>query len=297
VATGTEHILSDWQSRGVHHEVLGHRIFAVDVPAQDASSAKPPVLVLHGFPTSGIDWRLVLERLSADRRVVVPDLLGYGFSAKPDQPYSLFEQADIVDALARQLGLTEVALVTHDMGDSVGGEVLARSIDGALSFGVERRVVTNGSIYIEMAHLTDGQKLLSSLPDERLPEGVGAGGDGLRVALSATFAPDHGVAADEVGAMADAIVYDDGHRLLPRLIRYLDERRAHQDRWTGAIERHPAPLHVVWGDLDPIAVWPMVERLHGARPDATVHRLEGIGHYPMVEAPDRFAGEVAAALA
>jgi pimeloyl-ACP methyl ester carboxylesterase len=297
VATGTEHILDGWQSRGTHHNVLGHRMFVVDVPAQDASSGKPPVLVLHGFPTSGIDWRLVLDRLSADRRVVIPDLLGYGFSAKPDQAYSLFEQADLVDALARQLGLTEVALVTHDMGDSVGGEVLARSIDGSLSFGIERRVVTNGSIYIEMAHLTDGQKLLSSLPDERLPDGVGAGGDGLRVALSATFAPDHTVAADEVGAMADAIVHDDGHRLLPRLIRYLDERRVHQDRWTGAIERHPAPLHVVWGDLDPIAVWPMVERLHTARPDARVHRLEGIGHYPMVEAPDRFAAAIVAGLA
>jgi pimeloyl-ACP methyl ester carboxylesterase len=287
-------LIDDWLARGTHHELLGHRIFVVDVAP--ASERAEPVLVLHGFPTSSIDWHHALDPIVATgRRFVALDLLGYGFSAKPDQRYSLFEQADIVAALARQLDLDTVALVTHDMGDSVGGEVLARSIDGTLPFGIERRVLTNGSIYIEMAHLTDGQKLLSSLPDERIASG-GAPQEALELALRNTFAPDATVAGDEVAAMADAIVRDGGNALLPRIIRYLDERRQHEGRWTGAIERHPASLDVIWGDLDPIAVWPMVEQLHGRRPDATVHRLAGVGHYPMVETPSRFNDALLAAL-
>jgi pimeloyl-ACP methyl ester carboxylesterase len=291
-------IAEDWQARGTHHTVKGHRIFVVDVaPANGANEQAAPVLVLHGFPTSGVDWHQAVDDIAATgRRVVVPDLLGYGTSDKPDQRYSLFEQADIVDALAQELGLTNVALVTHDMGDSVGGEVLARSVDGTLSFGIERRVLTNGSIYIEMAHLTDGQQLLLSLPDERLPDGAGAGQAGLEIALRNTFAPDNTVPADELTAMAALIVHDGGDRLLPRLIRYIEERRQHEARWTGAIERHRAPLDVIWGDLDPIAVWPMVERLAGARTDATVHRLDGIGHYPMVESPARFNAALLEAL-
>jgi pimeloyl-ACP methyl ester carboxylesterase len=287
-------LIDDWQARGAHHELLGHRIFVVDVAP--ASERAEPVLVLHGFPTSSIDWHGALAPIvAAGRRFVALDLLGYGFSAKPDQRYSLFEQADIVAALAQALDLDTVALVTHDMGDSVGGEVLARSIDGTLPFGIERRVVTNGSIYIEMAHLTDGQKLLSSLPDERIESG-GAPQEALELALRNTFAPDATVAGEEVAAMAAAIVRDGGNALLPRIIRYLDERRQHEGRWTGAIERHPAPLAVIWGDLDPIAVWPMVEQLHGRRPDATVHRLDGVGHYPMVETPSRFNDALLAAL-
>jgi pimeloyl-ACP methyl ester carboxylesterase len=39
---------------------------------------------------------------------------------------------------------------------------------------------------------------------------------------------------------------------------------------------------------DPIAVPSMVDTLLAARPDASVVRLDGVGHYPMVEAPDRF---------
>ena len=158
----------------------------------------PPVLVLHGFPTSSHDWHRVLDRFARRRRVVLPDLLGFGLSDKPDQRYSLFEQADLVEAVAGDLGLDEVSLLTHDMGDSVGGELLARSLDGTLSFEVTSRVLTNGSVYIDMAHLTDGQQLLLSLPDERLAEGLGR--DALVDALRATFAPGAVVPDDDVQA-------------------------------------------------------------------------------------------------
>jgi len=225
----------------------------------------------------------------------VPDLLGFGLSDKPDQRYSLFEQADLVEAVAGDIGLDEVALVTHDMGDSVGGELLARSLDGTLSFDVTRRVLTNGSVYIDMAHLTDGQQLLLALPDERLAEGLGR--DALVEALRGTFAPDAPVPDDDVQVGAELILRDGGDRLLPRTIRYVEERREHEGRWTGAIERHPSALTIVWGDLDPIAVWPMAERVHEARPDATLVRLRGIGHYPMLESPDELAAALDHALA
>jgi pimeloyl-ACP methyl ester carboxylesterase len=275
--------------------VLGHRIFVVDRAPRDVGDAGLPVLVLHGFPTSSHDWHRVLDPLTRRRRVVLLDFLGFGLSDKPDQRYSLFEQADVVEAVARDAGLTEVALVTHDMGDSVGGELLARSLDGTLSFEVTRRVLTNGSVYIDMAHLTDGQQLLLTLPDERLTEPLGH--DALVDALRGTLAPESVVPDDDLDVAAELILRHGGDRLLPRTIRYVEERREHEGRWTGAIEHHPAPLTMVWGDADPIAVWPMADRVHAARPDATLVRLKGIGHYPMLEAPDALAAALDHALA
>jgi len=180
-------LVDDWFARGKRHSLLGYDVFVVDVPA--AREEAEPAFVLHGFPTSSFDWRQALDVLSARRRVVLLDMPGYGFSSKPDAKYSLFTQADVVEAVAREVGLTDVALVTHDMGDSVGGEILAREIDGNLGFHVTRRVLTNGSIYIELAQLTDGQKLLLSLPDEALPEGT-LDVDGTAAGLKITFAPD-----------------------------------------------------------------------------------------------------------
>jgi pimeloyl-ACP methyl ester carboxylesterase len=86
----------------------------------------------------------------------------------------------------------------------------------------------------------------------------------------------------------EQILHDDGHLVLTRLIRYIEERRQNERRFTGAIESDPSPLHIVWGLDDPIAVPSMVDTLVAARPDATVERLAGVGHYPMVEAPARF---------
>ena len=68
-------IVDDWQSRGTHHTLLGHRIFVADIAARDERAA--PVLVLHGFPTSGVDWHRTVGAISSHgRRVIVPDLLG-----------------------------------------------------------------------------------------------------------------------------------------------------------------------------------------------------------------------------
>jgi pimeloyl-ACP methyl ester carboxylesterase len=293
--TATGDGVEAWAKHGAHHQALGHRVFVVDLrPTEAERSAGAPVLVLHGFPTSSHDWHQVLDELGRRHRIVLLDMLGYGLTDKPDQRYTLFEQADIVEAVARELKLEEITLVTHDMGDSVGGELLARDLDGTLPFDVTRRVLSNGSIYIEMAHLSDGQQLLLSLPDERLADGLGR--DALAAALRGTLAPDSTVPDEVLGIAAELVVRGDGDRLLPRTIRYVEERRRHEDRWTGAIERHPSPLTVVWGDADPIAVWPMAERLQDVRPDATLVRLRGIGHYPMLEAPDAFTSAVEHAL-
>jgi pimeloyl-ACP methyl ester carboxylesterase len=279
-----------WEAAGSRVRAGAHDLFVIDRAAASGSDG-PPVLVLHGFPTCGFDWRHVLDRLAERRRVVIPDLLGFGLSPKPDQRYSLFEQADLVTNAARALDLHEVDLVTHDMGNSVGGEVLARSLDGDLPFAVRRRVLLNGSIYIDMAQLTVGQQLLLSLPDERMPEAP-ADGTPFRTGLAGTFGPDTPASDDELEAQWLLVSRERGDRLMPRLVRYIEERREHERRWTGAIERHPAPLRVVWGDHDPVAVWPMVAKLVEARPDADVVRLEGIAHWPMIEAPDQTASAI-----
>ena len=285
-----------WEAIGEYRELCGAHVFTVDAPATGAEQ-HPPLLVLHGFPTSSFDYAAVLGGLRAGRRVVLLDMLGYGFSAKPDRHYTMALQADIAAALVAELRIDRLDLLTHDMGDTVGGELLARRAEGAWPFEVVHRVLTNGSIYIEQAHLSNGQQLLLGLPDELLPEGVPIDAASITQSLRDTFSAGTpvvppGWSEDPVPPAAALVVHDDGHRLLPRLIRYIEERRANERRFTGAIETDPSPLHVVWGLDDPIAVPSMVDTLVAARPAASAVRLEGVGHYPMVEAPQRFLDAV-----
>lgn len=287
------HPLADaWAARGRHLETPRGRVFVVD-EAAEAEPDGPPVLLLHGFPTCSFDWRHVWPDVRRRRRVIAPDLPGYGLSAKPDRQHGIEAAADAVVAVARALGLEQVDLVTHDMGDTVGGALLARDLDGGLPFDVRRRVVSNGSIYIRMAGLRWQQRLLLALPDAALPFDLPSAmyTRGLERIYGEGAPPD-----GELAALWDLFRHDGGNRLVPRLIRYIEERRAHEEVWTGAIEEHPAPLTIVWGDRDPVAVPDMATRLAAARPDAELVWLHGTGHFPMTESPDAFADATFAAL-
>ena len=281
-------LVAEWEARGRRIDVDGRAVWMLDT-GERSSNAPDPVLLLHGFPSCSFDWRLLVDALAPERRVVALDFLGFGLSDKPDVRYGIRAQADVVEAVARAAGLRRVALVTHDMGDSIGGEVLARSLDGTLAFEVGRRVLTNGSIYIDMAHLTNGQQLLLSLPDA--PTDL-VTADGFRAGLAGTFSAHSAVPAVELDVQALFAERAGGLQLLPRTIRYIEDRRAEERRYTGAIETHASPLGVVWGADDPVAVLPMTDVLARARPATAVTVLDGVGHYPMLEAPDRFNAAV-----
>ena len=283
-----------WEARGRRIDTPAGEVWLLEVPAATDSDLEP-MLVLHGFPTASHDWRHVLDALAADRRVVLFDFVGFGLSAKPDRRYSIELQADAAEAVAAATGLDRVALVSHDMGNSVGGELLARDLDGSLGFDVTRRVLTNGSIYIGMAQLTPGQELLLSLDDA--PFDLGDDGVAFRGGLASTFSPDHPATDEELDAAWMLTARDGGDTLLPRTIRYIEDRRAREARFTGAIETHPSPLGVVWGRLDPVAVHPMAERLVDARPGTPLVTFDDVAHWPMIEAPTRFADAVRGLLA
>jgi pimeloyl-ACP methyl ester carboxylesterase len=278
-----------WKARGRIVPVDGQDTFVLDVAAEH-DRGLPPFFVLHGYPTCSFDWRGVLPALARERRVVLFDFFGFGLSAKPDVRYSIRMYADQAAQVARMSAIETCVLLTHDMGDTVGGELLARDLEGTLDFGIDARVLTNGSIYIEMAHLTRGQQLLLSLDDARadLPGDPADPGAAFKAGVGATFSAAHPATPEEMDAQWLLVAHNAGNTLLARTIRYIEDRRAEEARFTGAIERHPSPLGVVWGAQDPVAVLPMTDRLLEARPGTPLVVLDDVGHYPMVEVPDAF---------
>lgn len=132
----TDRVLA-WEAAGSYVDVDGLRVFVRDVPGDGT-----PLVLLHGYPSSSYDWRLVLPLL-AGRRLLLLDLPGFGLSAKPrDLTYSLLRQADLVESLVARFTDGRVRLVAHDMGTSVATELLARDVDGRLGFGLDGVLLT-----------------------------------------------------------------------------------------------------------------------------------------------------------
>ncbi len=270
-----------WEARGRHEACGAVRVFTVDLDDDHVAARDEAVLVLHGFPSSSLDFHRVTGAFG-QRRVLLFDAPGFGFSDKPERGvYSLFEVADVACALSRERGLRRVHLVAHDMGTSVACELLARRERGLLPFEVGSVLFFNGSVFVEMAHLTPSQRLL------RTPLAAAFA----RVASFRAFSMQMGricgvpLADDELEAMWAALRRDDGHLRLPATIGYVDERERYRARWIPPLSRLDLPVRILWGPLDTVAVMPIAERLAATIPGARLSKLESLGHYPMLEDP------------
>jgi pimeloyl-ACP methyl ester carboxylesterase len=248
----------------------------------------PLMTLLHGFPSSSHDWAKIAPALAEHHSLLMPDFLGFGASDKPaDHDYSLHEQADFVEALWDRDGVTATIVVGHDYAVSVVQELLARRADGALSVDLQAVHLLNGGLYPDVHRPQPIQ--LALLDPEQGPQISALANEELFVAgLQTTFPEGYDASADSADIWA-ATSRQDGHRISHRLIRYLDDRQRHAERWTGALETTDVPLGFVWGMLDPISGAHMAERIRERRPDAPLLALEDVGHWPQLEAPERVA--------
>jgi pimeloyl-ACP methyl ester carboxylesterase len=273
-----------WQARGRTIRTPDGMVWAVEHGA--AHTDRAPVLVLHGFPTASWDFAAAIERIAESRRVIAFDFLGYGLSDKPrDFGASLFEQADVAQIVARELGVTRAHVWAHDMGTSVATELCARRERGFLPFAMESLVLMNGSVHIELAHLTLGQELLKS----RLGPIFARLNSSLtfKAQMKRVFATPPNEA--ELEGMWRLVARADGTAMMPSLIRYTEERARFRRRWIGALERLDVPALVAWGARDPVAVMAIADALAAEIPACARVTWDELGHYPQVEDPERVA--------
>ena len=287
--TGLPARVAAWERSGEYIELGRRRIFVRTTPGP---ADAPTLLFLHGFPSSSYDWRDVLGQLPG-RRTIAFDFLGFGLSDKPrDATYSLFVQADLTEAVVARYADGPVTVVAHDMGTSVATELLARGLDDSLSFPLEKVLLLNGSVVIDKARLSRGQRLLRS------PLGPLAAAAStpwtFRQEFRRLFSGDHPCSDGELADQWALLRRQGGNRLLHKLIRYVGERRVHAERWHGAIRDWPGELRLAWGLLDPVAVPDVLEALVALRPGADVTRWPGLGHYPQLEDAAAVAAAVAA---
>lgn len=279
--------LSQWLQSGQYFDFVGHRIFYRASFERDAREQTKPVLVLiHGFPTASWDWAKIWPMLAQHFELVTLDMLGFGYSDKPDQPYSLLEQADIFEALLLQLGIREYHILAHDYGDSVAQELLARTsgTSGVRSAELKSVVFSNGGLFPETHKPVLIQKLLLS------PIGKWVARLASFEKFESTF--DHicakPISQDELQAYWGLLMRENGRNIMHRLIHYMTDRKTYRARWLSAMQNSLVPLHLVDGVLDPISGEHMAKRYEELIPKPSVVRLADTGHYPQVESPEAF---------
>lgn len=275
--------LTQWQQAGRFFTVNGNQIFY----RTEGDEQKPALVLIHGFPTCSWDWVKIWPKLAEHFHVITLDMLGFGFSDKPVQEYSIFQQADIFDALLNKLAITKFHILAHDYGDTVAQELLARHGDTGKLLSV---VFSNGGLFPETHKPVLIQKLLLS------PLGFMVS----KLASYKKFTANFGkicakpLSKEELTGYWNMLQHNNGTKVMHKLIHYMTERKQNRSRWVGALQNTTVPMLLIDGLLDPISGAHMVERYQQLVSNANVVKLADTGHYPQVESPAVF---VRAALA
>jgi pimeloyl-ACP methyl ester carboxylesterase len=270
--------LESWWSAGSKVAVRAH-IDERELFVWEAGSG-PAVTLLHGYPGSSHDWSQVAAQLTRRFRVIAPDLLGFGRSDKPfPYPYSIRDQADLVEQVWSHLGISESAVVAHDYSTSIAQELLRRG-----SPVIESVVFLNGAVYPKLHRPTDGQLAL-----------LGPDGDALAAlidhniwseALGATFGPGHPVTPQEDADLWSAFSEQGGIRLAAALLHYVADRAVDGEAWVTAMEAASVPRAFIWGLSDPVSGEHVITEVERRISDVPIAKLTDVGHWPMIENPD-----------
>lgn len=259
-------------------EIGGVRVHYQIVGEDDA----PALFLIHGFCASTFVWSDVILRFAASGfRVVVPDLIGFGFSAKPRRArYTIEMQARMIVRLMDELNIERATLV----GSSYGGAIAAAcALDApervarlVLVGAVANDKVKNQPLLRVAASHVVGDLLSPVVIDSRRLQ---------RWRMSKVYAAECPHAADEARMRAHHLPLRAANtqRAMIRTLRGWSAKRIeeHAHRIT-----HPTLL--VWGERD--ADVPLADglRLHARMPNARLVVFRQCGHLPQEEYPREF---------
>ncbi len=277
----TKQSAEQWRQDGTLIDWRGHQIFVRTGGDENA----PPLLLLHGFPTSCLDWLPIWEALTSHNHVVAFDFLGFGYSDKPTRHvYDLQEQSDLAAGLAAKHFTGDFHVLAHDYGVSVGQELLARSREHQLSGHVLSCAFLNGGLLPALHRARPIQKLLAGP----------LGGLFVRLQNRSRFGKSFGEVFGQDTKPSDAeldgfwqvITTHRGQFVMHKLLRYMADRRTYGARWEAVLKEPPCPVALINGTQDPVSGGHLVEAVAALNPDIPLWRLDHLGHYPQTEGPE-----------
>lgn len=254
-------------------EVDGARIHYLD-----AGAGEPALVLLHAFPLHAGMWQPQVRALSADRRVIAPDLLGFGGSDAPESMYryTMLGYADLVAGLLDHLGLDRVVLCGLSMG-------------GYVAFACLRR--HGGRVAALVLADTRAGADTPTAFDRRSDQQDQVARDGTAALVETLLA---GLLCDHSRAHRPEVV-DHVRRLMANPpAGYIGalEAMKHRPDSTAELASIAVPTLVVVGADDALSPPEVAREMHEAIPGSELAVLERAGHLSNLEAAEEFDAAV-----
>lgn len=226
------------------------------------------LVLIHGYPLDHSIWNKVIPLLADTFDVIAPDLRGFGRSTGAEREFGMADYAADLAGLMDALGLRQAALVGHSMGGYA-----------ALAFARAYPARVRGLGLISSQALADPQDRKEGrykTAQDVSRNGVGGVAEGMASKLTA----DPALQASMQGLMKEQSV-----PAVTGALRAMAERADAMD----LLKAFQLPLVLVHGDADALIPLERAREVEAAVLQSRLFALSGVGHLPMLEAPEKTA--------
>jgi pimeloyl-ACP methyl ester carboxylesterase len=269
---------------GVSHryvDVRGTRLHVAE------AGAGPPVVLLHGWPQHWWIWRKVIPALAQERRLICPDLRGFGWSEAPPGDYEIGGLAEDILALLDELGLGEVELIGHDWGGYAGFLLCLRAperIRHYLALGIVHPFFRPPKPSPAALQRTAYQFVLAT---PGLGPGVLRHTGLVKLALRRGSHPDMRWSEEEMDCYARSFHPRDHARASSRVYRsFLTRELPRLKKGYYRSQRLSVPTRIIAGEADPVIREDILAGYEPYADEMSVEILERCGHFVAEERPE-----------
>ncbi len=239
--------------------------------------SSPPLVLIHGWPSSGLLWRQMIPELSKKFHVLVPDLPGHGKSDKPENmDYDLdFLRGFILD-FYDATDLKKASLIVHDLGGMAG-----------LSFAVRHRERLEKFVVMNTSPYSDWHPLLSftiALLKQPVLTPFFLNKTIFRQVLSNGFYNNSLISSDLLNLFLTPWTNSpQGRKAFSKTIAIPPVRMVESPH---ALRTIDTPTLILWGTKDRFFPFKYARRLHQDIQNSKLIAIEKAGHFLQEEQPD-----------
>lgn len=261
----------------------------------DTEQGEEALLILHEFGSSSYDYHRIIDSLKKNYRVIIPDLIGFGYSSKPKHYfYTAKDQASLLTVFLKELGVTNLSIMGQGFGVSVLNE-MKRILDlGFINLEINEIFIINSRIQLALtrdkADLEFQKQMLTSyLLKLSLSYGM------FKKQVKAIFFKEDSVSETLLQECWEILNHNNGIKTMNFIENYILESTKYSKKQLTELRKLPAEKFIIWGKSDDIQCEQSYQKINKILNIKSQNSkvIEECGYFPMLEKPEEFTQKMA----
>lgn len=237
----------------------------------ESGNSEKTIVLVHGLGASAERYEFVIPEFSKHYRVIVPDLIGFGYSDKPLVDYTTDFFSDFLSSFLKKLNLHKINII----GSSLGGQITAKyAANNSNSIDHLVLVSPSGIMKISTPAL-DAYVMAALYPDLEVAKNA------FQMMAGGTRQVNQKVVEDFVKRMKLP------NAKMAFMSTLLGLKNA--ELITNSLKKISVPTLIIWGEHDPVIPIQYADDFVSSIQDCRFYMMDNSGHTPYVDDPKRFS--------